>query len=167
MTTDNGARAAAAELAAHDEDRPTEIAVDDALGGEVVTSLLDDTALNEKEQRVMAELFSEFSRVCSGCLGLITGKPYVLPLKAGAIPFACRPFPVPQAYLPPLKKEISRLVELGVLIPDSGSPWAPPASTVPKKDGSIRPVCDFRRLNRLLDRHLYPLPKIAEIPRQL
>ena len=41
--------------------------------------------------------------------------------------------------------------------------WAFPAFGVPKKDGSIRLVIDFRKLNLQLERKMYPLPTSEEI----
>jgi hypothetical protein len=49
-------------------------------------------------------------------------------------------------------KEIVRLVEIGVLEEDYSSEWASifPSFAVPKKNGTIRGVTDFRKLNLLL-----------------
>jgi hypothetical protein len=58
-------------------------------------------------------------------------------------------------------KEIVRLVDIGVLDeePDYSSEWASlfPSFAIPKKDGTIRVVADFRKLNLLLKRRMSPI----------
>jgi hypothetical protein len=47
-------------------------------------------------------------------------------------------------------KEIVRLVDIGVLEEDYSSGWTSPSFAIPKKNGTIRVVTDFRKLNLLL-----------------
>jgi hypothetical protein len=42
-------------------------------------------------------------------------------------------------------KEIVRLVDIGVLEEDYSSEWASPSFEIPKKNGTIRVVTDFRK----------------------
>jgi hypothetical protein len=42
-------------------------------------------------------------------------------------------------------KEIIRLVDIGVLEEDCSSEWASPSYSIPKKNGTIRVVTDFRK----------------------
>jgi hypothetical protein len=55
-------------------------------------------------------------------------------------------------------------VDIGVLEEDYFFKWAsiPPSSAIPKKNGTIRVVTDFRKLNLLLKRHPFPIPKIGK-----
>ena len=48
------------------------------------------------------------------------------------------------------------------VIRESTSPWASPMVYVMKKDGSIRPCVDYRRLNDITLKDAYPLPKIND-----
>jgi hypothetical protein len=60
-------------------------------------------------------------------------------------------------------KKIVRLVDIGILEEDYSSEWAFlfPSFAIPKKNGTIRVVTDFRKLNLLLKRHPFPIPKIG------
>jgi hypothetical protein len=66
-------------------------------------------------------------------------------------------------------KEIVRLVEIGVLEEDYSSGWASPSFAIPKKNGTIRVVTDFRKLNLLLKHpsHPFPIPKIGDMSRSM
>jgi hypothetical protein len=54
------------------------------------------------------------------------------------------------------------LVDIGVLEEDYSSEWASPSFSIPKKNGTIRVVTDFRKLNLLLKRHPFCIPKIGK-----
>ena len=45
----------------------------------------------------------------------------------------------------------------------SKSPMASPFFFVKKKDGSLRPVQDYRKLNEMTIKNRYPLPLIQEL----
>ena len=57
---------------------------------------------------------------------------------------------------------IDQMTEQGVIQP-SVSPWASPVVLVPKKDGSQRFCIDYRHLNSLTRRDVYPLQRIDDI----
>jgi hypothetical protein len=56
-------------------------------------------------------------------------------------------------------KEIVSLLDIGVLKEDYSSEWAPPSFAIPKKNGTIRVVTDFRKLNLLLKHHQFSFPE--------
>ena len=64
------------------------------------------------------------------------------------------------------REKISAMVEemehLGVVKP-SGSSWASPVVLVPKKDGTDRFCVDYRKLNGVTRKDVYPLPRIDDI----
>jgi hypothetical protein len=68
-----------------------------------------------------------------------------------------------------LRKEIVRLVDNGVLEEDYSSKWSSPfpSFAITKKNGTIRVVTDFRKLNLLLKRHPFPIPKIGDMIRSM
>lgn len=65
-----------------------------------------------------------------------------------------------------LKKEISSLLERGLIRP-STSPYGAPVILVPKKDGGKRLVIDYRLVNAITIKNRYPLPRIDDLMDQL
>ena len=65
------------------------------------------------------------------------------------------------------KKEVLRLTNIGVLKKNPNSEWAAPTLIQPKKTGDVRVLTDFRKLNAVIKRKPFPLPKIAELSRKL
>ena len=61
------------------------------------------------------------------------------------------------------KKDLDRLESIGVLRKVNRSEWAAPAFIIPKKDGRVRFISDFRKLNKQIKRTPYPLPHIKDM----
>ena len=70
-------------------------------------------------------------------------------------------FPIPHIHLETLKKEVARLVKLGVLIKQPFSQWGAPTFIIPKKNGQVRVITNFREVNKRLIQTPYPIPKIT------
>jgi hypothetical protein len=58
-------------------------------------------------------------------------------------------------------KEIVRLVDIGVLEEDYSPEWVSPSFAVFKKNGTIRVITDFMKLNLLLKCHPFPILKMG------
>ena len=76
-------------------------------------------------------------------------------------------FPVPHIHKETLKKEIERLVSLGVLRKCSDSEWGAPTFIIPNKNGTVRFISDFRKLNAQLKCKPYPILKISKMLQEL
>jgi hypothetical protein len=85
----------------------------------------------------------------------------------GSKPVHACPYTVPRSVEQQLCKEIARLVDIGVLEEEYTSEWASPTFTIAKKNETIRVVSDFRKLNSLLQRHPFPIPKIGDMIRSM
>lgn len=76
-------------------------------------------------------------------------------------PLRQRPYRVSPAERHVIENQVSEMLERGVVQP-SNSPWASPVVLVKKKDGSIRFCVDYRRLNKITRKDVYPLPRIDD-----
>ena len=52
------------------------------------------------------------------------------------------------------------MVELGVLVKQPFSQWGAPTFIIPKKNGQVRVISDFREVNKQIIWTPYPIPKI-------
>ena len=73
------------------------------------------THLDSDQQKELLALLSNYNELFDGSLGDWKTKPVSLEIKEGATLFHGRLVPVPIIYRDILKKEVKRLVELGVL----------------------------------------------------
>ena len=118
--------------------------------------------LTTSQQRDLANLLKDFPKLFSGKLRCFHRKIH-LELKDGAVPQNCRPYPVPKHHEQVFKDELQRLVDVGALKKCGASEWLSPSFIVPKKDGRVRWISDFRMLNKYIKRRVYNLPKIQDI----
>ena len=81
---------------------------------------------------------------------------------ADHVPIKQYPRRTPFAQRAKIAAMIADLERKGVVSP-SVSPWASPIVLVPKKDGTTRFCVDFRRLNAITKKDVYPLPQIEDI----
>jgi hypothetical protein len=61
------------------------------------------------------------------------------------------------------RNELERLCEIGVLSRTGPAEYLSPTFIIPKKDGRVRWVSDFRQLNKMIKRKVYTLPRIQDI----
>ena len=65
-----------------------------------------------------------------------------------------------------LKLKLQELLEKGFIHP-SVSPWGAPVLFIKKKDGTLRLCVDYRKLNEMIVKNKYPLPRIDDLFDQL
>ncbi|UYV63377.1 K02A2.6-like [Cordylochernes scorpioides] len=77
-------------------------------------------------------------------------------------PIKQRPYRVSKREREIMQKEVDTMLERKVIQP-SESPWSAPVVLVKKKDGTWRFCVDFRRLNHITKKDVYPLPRIDDV----
>ena len=123
--------------------------------------------LNKEQKDSLRILLNKYKNLFDGSLGDFNVPPIKLEVKPNTEPVHSRPFPVPHIHRQTLYKEIQRMVALGILEKASCSAWASPTFIIPKPNGTVRMVSDFRKLNTNLVRKPYPIPKISGIMQEL
>lgn len=119
--------------------------------------------LTTEQKDILYESLKDFNATFEGRIGKYTKRKIHLELQPGAQPKHLRPFPVPIAHQATFKNEAGRLCEAGVLEKCGSSQHGYPTFIIPKKDGRVRWVSDFRELNKMLVRKQYGLPRIKDI----
>ena len=61
-----------------------------------------------------------------------------------------------------VRTEVAKMLEAGAIRPSS-SPWASPVVLVGKKDGSTRFCVDFRKINNVTRKDVFPLPRTSDL----
>ena len=81
-------------------------------------------------------------------------------------PVSQKPYPVAMKHYNWVKEEIDKLLEAGV-IRNSHFSWSAPIIVVPKGDEGKRLVIDYRALNKVTRKFVWPMPKVEDIFSQL
>jgi hypothetical protein len=135
-----------------------------------VRSVATDLAIKagtEQQEAKLPEEYGEFARLFSDEAAdhfpPSREWDHAIDLKPGA-PDAldCKVYPMTRDEDTALEKFLDEMVAKGYIHP-SKSPYTSPFFFVKKKDGKLRPVQDYRRLNSHTVRNQYPLPLIAQL----
>lgn len=130
-----------------------------------LTEMYQEASLNKTvdEKAQIAALVQQHANVFSKTesdLGLTTLTEHEIDT-GDAKPIKQPPRRVPLAFIGEDKAAIEKLCKQGSIRP-SNSPWASPIVLVRKRDGSVRPCVDYRRLNAVTKRDAFPLPRCQD-----
>jgi len=139
-----------------------------------VLGLLPSNPTAEQRSSIRQRIVTEFTDVftSSDSLREMDGDPMKIHLRPDAVPFAIQGArAIPFAWRDDVQQKLSEMEQQGIIEPlgDEPSAWCHPLVIVPKPNGGVRVCVDLTKLNRYVDRAVYPLktPKAAvtEVPR--
>ncbi|XP_064468593.1 uncharacterized protein LOC135380865 [Ornithodoros turicata] len=87
---------------------------------------------------------------------------HVIRIKPGEAPQRVYPYKIPMAYRKEVERQISELLEWGLIYPTE-SKFAHPIVCVSKKDGGMRLCVDYRKLNAITEPDAFPMSQSTEI----
>ena len=73
-------------------------------------------------------------------------------LKEDEKTYHAKPFPIPKLHELTFKKEVDKLIKIGALKKIINSQWVAPTFIIPKKNGTVRLITDFRELDKRIKR---------------
>lgn len=140
------------------------------MAGYTYSQQLAEQELNKKPERTFEEMvpepYRDFQKVFSKSASerLPEHKPYdhAIELIPGATTFHSRVYPLSPNEQVALDEFLKENLAKGY-IRESKSPISSPFFFVKKKDGALRPVQDYRRLNEITIKNRYPLPLISQL----
>jgi len=122
---------------------------------------LNASELTTDQSYILKKTISEYSDIFSakypGATDLVTHRIDV----GDNQPINSAPYRVSPTERRIIDSEVDRMIKDNIIEP-SKSPWASPVVLVSKKDGSIRFCVDYRRLNNLTKKDVYPLPRLDD-----
>ena len=119
--------------------------------------------LTVPRNKLLNEVLSKHKKIFDGQHGLYPDEKCQLELLPQSKPVFKRAYAIPFKRERLFKNELDALVKDGILKPCGPSQWDSPTFIVPKKDGKVGCVSDFRELYKLLVRKPYSLPKIQDV----
>lgn len=117
------------------------------------------------KEKFVENLVADYPNVFSTkSIGAIKHFKIDINLKENAKPIFYKPYTMPYSLRDRTKKEIDRLVSLGILYPVRHSNWATPMIPVEKPNDEIRICGDCKvTINKFLSKDHYPMPQIEDI----
>ncbi|UYV78663.1 hypothetical protein LAZ67_16002321, partial [Cordylochernes scorpioides] len=130
-----------------EEDKVTEIQIN------------EDLTLSQKNE--LRQVLSKYSDLFSSKLGKTNLAKHRIDTE-NAKPIKHKPYRVSPKERDIIKEQIQDMLQEGVIRASSG-PWAFPVILVRKRDGNWRFCVDYRKLNSITVKDVYPIPRIDDV----
>ena len=127
----------------------------------------NSTQLNAEERTLWLRLLKDFEDFFDSPVGDWDTETIDLELKPGYKPFNSKYYPAPIINKETFCKDLKILLGIEVLTLVQYSQYGTPIFIITKKEGTVRLITDYRRLNQKLVRNPYPLPRIGNNMHQL
>ena len=127
-------------------------------------SQLNQVDFPEWKPRLVALLtkYSDIVALKGDTLGVTDKIKHHISVPQNTPPIYIPAYRVPQSQKQKIETEIEKMLDQNI-IEESDTPWSFPLLCVPKKDGTIRVVVDFRRLNEVTISDPYPMPSMRDL----
>ncbi|UYV66887.1 hypothetical protein LAZ67_4003240, partial [Cordylochernes scorpioides] len=119
----------------------------------------ENLAYKEKEQ--LKQVLERYEDLFSSGLGRSNLAKHRIDTE-GAKPIKHKPYRVSAKEREIIKEQIDEMLRDGIIRPSS-SPWSFPVILVKKRDGKYRFCVDYRKLNDVTVKDVYPIPRIDEV----
>jgi len=106
-------------------------------------------------------LLADFRSLWTGQLGELKATTHRIQLKPGAKPVFSASYRAGPHRREEIENQVKKMLEMGVIEP-SNAEWAFPVVVVPKPHGQFRFCVDYRRLNEMTVRDVYPIPRMND-----
>ncbi|UYV66907.1 hypothetical protein LAZ67_4003288, partial [Cordylochernes scorpioides] len=117
--------------------------------------------LSPKEQKELKQVLERYGDLFSSRLGRTNLAKHRIDTK-DAKPIKHKPYRVSAKERDIIKEQIDEMLTEGIIRPSS-SPWSFPVILVKKRDGKYRFCVDYRKLNNVTVKDVYPIPRIDEV----
>ena len=112
---------------------------------------------------ILLECVKCYKDIFYGNIGEWTGSPIDIPIKLKSKHYHTWAFPIQVIHIKAFKKYLNRLVTIGVPKKFNLSEWPTPSFIILNKDGRVRFIYDFRRLNKEIKNMQYPITYIKDM----
>ncbi|UYV79055.1 K02A2.6-like, partial [Cordylochernes scorpioides] len=117
--------------------------------------------LSPKEQNELKQVLERYGDLFSSRLGRTNLAKHRIDTE-DAKPIKHKPYRVSAKERDIIKEQIDEMLTEGIIRPSS-SPWSFPVILVKKRDGKYRFCVDYRKLNNVTVKDVYPIPRIDEV----
>ena len=117
--------------------------------------------LSSSRRKAVEAMAKPFKSLWKAGLGKIKATVHRLNLEEGSRPSYAQPYRAGPEKRRIIEQEIEKMLDMGVIEP-TVSEWAAPVVLAPKPGGKWRFCVDYRKLNAMTKREVYPLPRLED-----